>query len=64
VVKADDWDCSGFNETVTVDRKKSLKFSIEPGIPYHDYIIPMVVTVLVFVLLFIISYVSVVYVNK
>jgi hypothetical protein len=65
VVKADDWDCSGYYETVTVARNKSLKFSIEPGITYRNYIISTVGTIVVFVL-FYISFVviSVVYFVK
>lgn len=65
VVKADDWDCSGYYETVTVARNKSLKFSIEPSITYRNYIISTVVTLVVFVLFYIFSFVmSVVYFIK
>lgn len=53
VVKADDWDCSGYYETVTVGRNKSLKFSIEPSITYLNYIISTVGTVVLFMLFYI-----------
>lgn len=65
VVKADDWDCSGYYETVTVARNKSLKFSIEPSITYRSYILSTLVTLVVFVLFCILfGVMSVVYLMK
>jgi hypothetical protein len=62
VVKGDDWDCSGYYETVTVARNKSVKFSIEPSITYNSYIISTVSAVVVFAVFYIFSVViSVVY---
>ncbi|PNF38902.1 SID1 transmembrane family member 1 [Cryptotermes secundus] len=62
VVKGDDWDCSGYYETVTVGRNKSLKFSVERSITYFNYIISTVGTVVVFMLFYI--FFGVVYVIK
>jgi hypothetical protein len=65
VVKGDDWDCSGYYETVTVARNKSVKFSIEGSITYHNYVISTVSVVIVFALFYIFSIVvSVVYLIK
>jgi hypothetical protein len=65
VVKGDDWDCSGSYETVTVARNKSVKFSIEPSITYHSYIISTVGALLVLMLFYAFSIIiSVVYFIK
>jgi len=65
VVKGDDWDCSGYFETVTVARNKSVKFSIERSIKYHNYVISTVGALIVFVLFYVFSIVvSVVYLIK
>jgi hypothetical protein len=65
VVKGDNWDCSGYYETVTIARNKSLKFLIEPSITYHSYIISTISVLLVFALFYVFSIVvSVVYFIK
>lgn len=65
VVKGDDWDCSGYYETVTFARNKSVKFSIEHSITYHNYVISTVGALIVFVLFYVFSIViSVVYLIK
>lgn len=65
VVKGDDWDCSGYYETVTVARNKSVNFSIERGIAYHNYVISTLSALIVFALFYAFSIVvSVVYLIK
>lgn len=65
VVKGDDWDCSGYFETVTIARNKSVNFSIERGITYNSYVISTISVVIVFALFYIFSIVvSVVYLIK
>jgi len=65
VVKGDDWDCSGYYETVTVARNKSVKFSIGRSISYHNYVISTVSALIIFVLFYAFSIVvSVVYLIK
>lgn len=65
VVKGDNWDCSGYYETVTVARNKSVKFSIERSITYHSYVISTVSALVVFALFYFFSIVvSVVYLIK